>query len=554
MKSTTKQEGRMTREPQTSNLEHQTSAGHQTFWLVLAIACVAAFVDVVVASRSGLWGDEILSLARATGHTLEQSNHVADPKQGDFVEPRNPVPADEFRRYLKHDHPPEGPGRVIRAVLVSEAHPPLYFLLLYTWTIALGTTDIVLRLFSIVCSLACLPFVASIARRLGGNRAVLPSCVLFAFSPLTIYFATEGRMYSLLLLCVFAMMWASLRLHQDGWSSSIGAVWVLSSAAGFLTQHVFVFPWLASVAWLLITRGKFRGRNLVVCLLLTVALILPWYLKLPNSVGNFRVTTTGAWLTKRPHWFDRTVALRDVVVQSFSGSSQQLWPFNSRDVVYHQSALVLLGVVAAIAAWRLRLRAFRGERLLLWLVFGAACLGPLAFDLVAGTYTMAVPRYSVAALAGAYLLMGLAFATLDRRIALIGVSLLILTWVPDISAMYRAPLPWRPLREIAHVASANSSDSDVILVHEIPEHVFAIARYASGQAPLISSIGPLQTRRMPDSLNELIAGRTRVIFIMNALESVPEEKWLRANAVVSHETRVGPWAIVDFRPVSSATF
>jgi hypothetical protein len=59
---------------------------------------------------------------------------------------------------------------------------------------------------------------------------------------------------------------------------------------------------------------------------------------------------------------------------------------------------------------------------------------------------------------------------------------------------------------------------------------------------------------MPDSLNELIAGRTRVIFIVNALESVPEEKWLRANAVVSHETPVGPWAIVDFQPMNSATF
>ena len=548
------EEARMTQGTRTSNIEHQTSAGRQTFWLVLAVACLAAFVNVVVASRSGLWGDEILSLARATGHILEQANRVADPKQGDFVEPRHPVPADEFRRYLKHDDPPESPSRVIRAVLVSEAHPPLYFLLLYAWTIALGTSDIALRLFSIVCSLACLPFVASIATRLGGNRAVLPSCVLFAFSPLTIYFSTEGRMYSLLLLCVFAMIWTSLRLHQEGWSSSIGAVWVLSSAAGFLTQHLFVFPWLASVAWLLITRGKFSRRNLVVCVFLTVALILPWYLRLPNSVGSFRGTTTAAWLTQRPHWFDRTVALRDVLVQAFFGTSEQLWPFNSRDVVYHHTALVLFSVVAAMAAWRLRLRVFSGGRLLLWLVFGAACLGPLAFDLVAHTYTMAVPRYSVAAVSGAYLLMGLAFATLERRIALIGLTLLILTWVPDISAMYRARLPWRPLREIARVASAKSSASDVILLHEIPEHVFGIARYASGQAPLVSSLRRLETPPRTDSLNDLIAGRTRVIFIMNALESVPEEKWFRANAVVSHETRVGPWAIVDFRPVNAATF
>ena len=130
-------------------------------------------------------------------------------------------------------------------------------------------------------------------------------------------------MYSLLLLCVLALMWASLRLREDGGSLILSAVWVLSSAAGFLTQHLFVFPWLAIVAWLLISRGKFSRRNLAVCLLLTVALILPWYLRLPFSVAGFRGTATAAWLTLRPRGFDRTVALRDVMVQSFSGSSEQ---------------------------------------------------------------------------------------------------------------------------------------------------------------------------------------------------------------------------------------
>jgi len=100
----------------------------------------------------------------------------------------------------------------------------------------------------------------------------------------------------------------------------------------------------------------------------------------------------------------------------------------------------------------------------------------------------------------------------------------------------------------------NSSPSDVILVHEIPAHVFGIARYATGSAPLASSVGPLQTRPMPDSLYALIAGRTRVIFIWNALESVPEEKWLRANAIVSRDIRLGWYRILDFRPINSKTF
>jgi len=547
MKATTKEEGRITKEPQTSNIKHQTSERRRIFWLVLAVAFVAAFVDVVVASRSGLWLDEISSLAKATGHALDPRVYAADPKQGDFVEPRHPVPADEFRRYLKHDNPPAGPSRVIRAVLLSEAHPPLYFLLLYAWTLALGTSDIVLRLFSILCSLACLPFVASIARRLGGHGAVLPSCALFAFSPLTIFFATEGRMYSLLLLCVLAVMWASLHFHQDGWSWHVGAVWVLSSAAGFLTQHLFVFPWLAVVAWLLISRGKFSRRNLAVCVVLTVALVLPWYLRLPNSVATFRVTPTGGWLSLRPDGFNRFAALRDTVLQFFFGSSQ-LWRINP-SAAPNVAAVILFGVIAVIGVWRLRLQAFHGGWLLLWLVFGASCFGPLAVDLVAHTYMMVHPRYSIAGLPAAYLLAGVALAALDRRIMFVGVALILLTWLPDISSIYRQRSPLWPLREIAQAASANTSTSDLILVHELRSGVLGIARYATGPAPLASTVGP-PLQYVP----ALSAGRTRVVFIRDIAEPAPEETWLRANGVVSRDIRMGWYRILDFRPLNSKTF
>src|ERR1700756_3834632 len=96
-----------------ANILHTTR--HKTLWLILAIACVATSVDVVVAGRSGLWMDEVFSLAMATGHRLDFSPCVVDPKQGDFVEPKQPIPAGELRRYLEHDSL-STPGRVLRAV------------------------------------------------------------------------------------------------------------------------------------------------------------------------------------------------------------------------------------------------------------------------------------------------------------------------------------------------------------------------------------------------------------------------------------------------------
>ena len=37
-------------------------------------------------------------------------------------------------------------------------------------------------------------------------------------------------------------------------------------------------------------------------------------------------------------------------------------------------------------------------------------------------------------------------------------------------------------------------------------------------------------------------------------EPAPEEDWLRANAVVSHESRLGSARIIDFQPLHAETF
>ena len=59
-------------------------------------------------------------------------------------------------------------------------------------------------------------------------------------------------------------------------------------------------------------------------------------------------------------------------------------------------------LVKGMRLWRLRMRVFDRRRLLLWLWFIAACAGPFAFDFLQHTYTVAVPRYAIAALPAAY--------------------------------------------------------------------------------------------------------------------------------------------------------
>jgi 4-amino-4-deoxy-L-arabinose transferase-like glycosyltransferase len=520
-------------------------------WSFIALLIIATALRIYLAGRSGLRPDELFSLAMATGHSLEHPAAIADPKLGDFAEPNQAVPIREFRRYLKHDDPPASPARVIRAVLLSDTSPPLYYLLLYGWTLIFGASDIALRLFSTACSLACLPLLGMIARRVAGPAAVSAVYVLFAFSPLAIYYSAEGRMYSLLWLCVLATTWVSLAMRQRGGGAGLFALWVLTSAAGLLTHYFFVFPWLAIVGYLLIRPARLERHQLALCVLATALLILPWYVRVPESLAGWRITKD--WLKSRPLHFSRLVALRDNVLQFFYGHDRRLW-LGRR--VWNMPPLLLFAAIAVLMLWRMRARIFARGRLLLGLIFLAGCMGPFVFDRLQHTYTIGLPRYTISVLPVAYLLAAAGLSSLTRRARIGMVCLIVLAWAPNLLIMNRDPSHWFAIREISRTASGNGTSTDLILVHSIPSGVLGVARYAEGPARMASWVGQLGTRQMPESLRQLASGRTRILFVKlhEVGEPAPEEDWLRANATTFSERRFELAEVVDFRPRLSETF
>jgi hypothetical protein len=520
-------------------------------WMLFVIFAGMATLQIGLATRQCLWVDEIFSLAIATGHSLEHSAAVADPARGDFVESDHPVQAEQLGRYLTHEHPPAGPARVLRAVLLSDTSPPLYYLLLYFWTLILGTSDIALRLFSIFWALACFPLMVSIARRAGGTRAVLPACVLFAFSPLGLYFSGEGRMYSLLLFCVLATASVSLALYHSGGGASRYVLWIVASAAGFLTHYFFIFSWAAMVMFLMILPGKLKRRNLIGSVVVLAFAISPWYLVAPRSLGQWRITQ--GWLNLRPTGFNRARTMLNQFLQFFSGGAG-LWKYEQWS---SYAATVLFALVAAAAAWRLRLRAFTGPRLFLWLWFIGSCSAPIIMDLLQHTYVSNNPRYAIAGLPAAYLLAGIGFGAVDRRICIGALLLIMFAWaVPIITMYHQQSRTGQPFQTIAQAANSAGDVSDVILVHSIPSGVLGIARYAEGASNIASWVQQLGTRRVPDSLLTLAAGRSRIRFVkVHQLgEPAPEEDWLRSNAVLSHEIHFQFGLMADFRPMNSETF
>src|SRR5436305_2841737 len=181
------------------------------WWLILAAALV---LRLGVLDREGLWVDEVFSLAVATGHSIEQDPRVSRPELGDFVEPGPAVPPSALRRYLRHDSPPAGPFRVVRATFISDTSPPLYYVLLWAWTLAMGTSDAALRLFSVAWSLATLPLLRALGREIVGERAALVACAFFAIVPVGVEAGIEGRMYALTIFLGTLLAWTSVRSEE----------------------------------------------------------------------------------------------------------------------------------------------------------------------------------------------------------------------------------------------------------------------------------------------------------------------------------------------------
>jgi mannosyltransferase len=516
-------------------------------WLFVAICGIAIATQLFVAQRSGLYVDEVFSLGIATGHSLDHPAAKADPAFGDFAEADHPRPVQDFQRYLKHDRPPASLPRLIRAVFLADTHPPLYYVLLYIWTLTFGTSDFALRSFSITCSWACLPFLIAIARRIGGAKAVIPSCVLFLFSPLGVYYSTEGRMYSLLWVGVLATIWASLLLHDCGPSRGRCAFWIAASAAGLFTQYFFVFPWIATLVYLFVSPGKLSRRTLLVCLVGTGLIVLPWYIVVPETIRSWGVTKD--WIKRRPVGFNLASLLTERVLQPFAGTG---------DLSRHGAvvAVMVFGCAASAMMWRLRLRIFGEQRSLVWLGFATASAGPFVFDIVWHTYTAAFPRYAIAALPLAYLGFSVGLAQLSRGVRIATLSLILLAWGPDLVKICWTP--WRslpPLRELSHAATEKATGSDLIIAHGTPSGVLGIARYATGPAPLASWVPQLGNRHLPQSILTLAAGRRHIIFV-KVYSPMPgfEERWLRSHATLLSERTISIGRVSEFAPVNSQTF
>lgn len=500
----------------------------------LLLFIVAALLRIALATHSGLWADEIFSLAMATGHSLEHPAIDANPALGDYTEPSQAQPPAVFRRYLQHDTPPSGPKRVIHAVLLSDTNPPFYYLLLNAWTRAAGTSDAALRLFSTLWALACLPLLWFLGREVGDRKTAWSVCLLFTFSPPALYYSAEGRMYSLVWLLALALAWASLALARHGPRPYLVLMWIISAAAGLLTHYFFAFVLIACCFWLLIHPGQLSRLRLLAGAVGAGLIVLPWYLLLPESLSRWRVSA--GWLDHPLTWKQTTAAPFRLAWSFLSGHG--IWG-GSKWAVLCAAGLYVLLILVTLRQGMRRLLSERQQLLWLWVL--AAILGPLLFDWLRNTNTSLVVRFALPGLPAGLLLAAMAISWLPRKVCAAFVLAILLIWVPGTRDMFARPSrPWEPFPEVGLRLAAWAKPGDLIIVHSIPSGVLGVARYVRTDTPIASWVVQLGQRRVPGDMERLLSGRRRVavVKIHDLGEPSPAEAWLYEHATLEGQDKL----------------
>ncbi len=193
-------------------------------------------------ARSGLWLDEALTVNIAR------------------------LPLHDIPDALKHD-----------------GAPPLYYYLLHFWIVVFGQSNDAVRALSGLFAVLTLPVAWLCGRRLGGRAVAWTTLVLLASAPFAVYYATESRMYSLVILLTGCGFLALARAVDKPRPGNLIAVAVVTAALLY-TQYWSVYLVAMVGIWLVVSvvrahrhgRADAAPRAALLAVAVGVLLFVPW--------------------------------------------------------------------------------------------------------------------------------------------------------------------------------------------------------------------------------------------------------------------------------------
>ena len=175
------------------------------------------------------------------------------------------------------------PLHEIPHALKQDGAPPLYYYLLHFWIQLFGQSNDAVRSLSGLFAVLTLPVGWLCGRRFGGRTVAWTMLVLLASAPFAVYYATESRMYALVILLTGLGFLALQRAVTHPRPANLVAVGVVAAALLY-TQYWSLYLVGMVAIWLIasIVRARRRGRPekapwpALVALVVGSLLFVPW--------------------------------------------------------------------------------------------------------------------------------------------------------------------------------------------------------------------------------------------------------------------------------------
>jgi len=252
----------------------------------------------------------------------------------------------------------------------DDQHPRLYFLLLKTWSLVFGNSEVSLRSFSVVVGMLLLIALYSLSTALFGPRAAVAALVLGAVSWPLIRYSVEARMYILFwLLMVLSFRWY---FHSGARHARLGWLLYVVFTISMLYTHLFgVFILGAQIleslyVWLKKPDSRVVASTHLKLQALVLLLYAPQMVVIHHEWGV--VATNGFWIPPPTlHALIRAVS--------------NYLPFYTYNVPYYYVAPISLLMAFLLAAGYFKLPSARTNRfvsfflLTVVLTTTASCLG-----------------------------------------------------------------------------------------------------------------------------------------------------------------------------------
>jgi mannosyltransferase len=364
-----------------------------------------------------------------------------------------------------------GLSQIVATAAAGDNHPPLYYLLLHYWTMLFGTSEVVVRLPSVLFGVLAIPMTYAVGRRLFKEEVGLFAALILAFSTFNIQYSQEARMYSLMLLLVLLSMYFFIRFLQRN-TVAVSVGYVLCTTLLLYTHVYGAFVVIAQNVCLLTLlclsrEHAVRLRHWITLQVLLVAFFAPWIRVLTSQISYVE---QGFWISS-PTMNDLIVTL-----YTYAGTTNLLRLFFALCVLSLFTYRKLRGSVD----WKAPVKALRSYA---WEVSFTKDYGALYFltvwllainfiPFVISLYSSPVylTRYTIAASVALYLIVAKGISHINYRYAKLAVVIVVVVLsAPILQTYYTAPYTimdgLKPqIREATGFINENAKNGDLVLL------------------------------------------------------------------------------------------